>query len=163
MANEAFVSLSGFVATQPRKGQTKNGTLSLSMRVGWMPRTQDRNTGEWSDQQSSFLTVQCYSKLAEYASFSLRRGDPIVVRGAMKIREYNDQTGQRRIAVELQANSIGHDMSRGISSLSKLPMRKDMTADEYERSLAEASSRTPLPGDADQGESASEPDRKSVV
>lgn len=160
MANEALISLTGFVATQPKKGQTKGGTQTVSMRVGWTPRAVDKTTGEWTDQASSFLTVECYGKLAEHAGLCLRRGDPIVVRGNMRIREYVDQNGQRRSAVEVDANSIGHDMWRGISTLSKLPTRKEMTAEEYERSLAAAATRTPLPGDADPAESGAgqEPD-----
>ena len=146
MANEAYISLIGFVATQPKKGQTKTGSQTVSMRVGWTPRTIDRNTGEWSDLPSSFATVQCYRKVAEHASVCLRRGDPIVLRGTLRVREYTDQNGQRRSAVEINAESIGHDMSRGISTYSKLPTRTELTADEYEQSLA-AGERSPLPGD----------------
>jgi single-strand DNA-binding protein len=162
MANEAHISLIGFVATQPKKGLTKNGWLSLSMRVGWTPRTLNQTTGEWSDLPSSFVTVQCYRKVAEHASVCLRRGDPIVVRGTMRVREYTDQNGQRRSSVEVQADSIGHDMSRGISTYSKLPARAELTAEEYEQSLA-ASERNPLPGDLAQPapDGAQEPDGDS--
>jgi single-strand DNA-binding protein len=148
MANEADVSLIGFVATQPRKGRTKTGITTLSMRVGWTPRTVDKTTGEWSDQPSSFATLWCYRKVAEYASVCIRRGEPIVVRGRLRVREYTDQNGVRRSSVEITAESIGHDISRGISTYSKLPTRAEPTADEYEQSLA--AERNPLPGDREQ-------------
>ena len=161
MAHEAYVSLIGFVATQPKKGLTKTGSPTLSMRVGWTPRTLDRATGVWSDLPSSFATVQCYRKVAEHASVCVRRGDPIVVRGTLRVREYVDQNGQRRSSVEVQADSIGHDMSRGISTYSKLPQRTDLTAEEYEQSLATAE-RDPLPGDREQAaQDAAESDRDS--
>jgi single-strand DNA-binding protein len=146
MANEAYVSLIGFVATQPKKGLTKGGSVSLSMRVGWTPRALDRATGVWSDLPSSFVSVQCYRKVAEHAAVCLRRGDPVVLRGTLRVREYTDQAGQRRSSVEVQADSIGHDMSRGISNYSKLPARAELTAEQYEQSLV-AADRTPLPGD----------------
>jgi single-strand DNA-binding protein len=147
MANEADVSLIGFVATQPKKGRTKTGITTLSMRIGWTPRTVDKTTGEWSDLPSSFATLWCYRKVAEYASVCIRRGEPIVVRGTLRVREYTDQTGQRRSSVEITAESIGHDISRGISTYSKLPTRGELTAEEYEQSLAELN---PLPGDREQ-------------
>jgi single-strand DNA-binding protein len=146
MANEAYVSLIGFVATQPKKGRTKTGSPTLSMRVGWTPRTVDRDTGAWSDLPSSFVTVTCYRKVAEHASVCLRRGEPIVVRGTLRVREYLDQNGQRRSSVDVQADSIGHDMSRGISNYHKLSARAEPTAEEYEQSQA-AATRSPLPGD----------------
>ena len=74
MANEAQVSVIGFVATQPIGGYTKTGARSVSMRVGWTPRVFDRDTGAWTDQASSFLTVQCYRKVAEHAAVTPTRG-----------------------------------------------------------------------------------------
>lgn len=145
MANEANVSLIGFVATQPKKVRTKTGTPTVSMRVGWTPRTVNKATGEWSDQPSSFATVWCYRKVAEHASVCIRRGEPIVLRGTLRVREYTDQNGQRRSSVEITADSIGHDISRGISTYTKLPTRGELTAEEYEQSLT--AERNPLPGD----------------
>ncbi len=74
MANEAQISVVGFVATQPKAGFTKGGSRSVTMRMGWTPRTFDRDTGDWSDQPSSFVTVQCYKKIAEHARVCLRQG-----------------------------------------------------------------------------------------
>ncbi len=153
MANEAHVSVVGFVATQPRAGYTKGGSRTVSMRMGWTPRTFDRETEAWSDLPSSFVTVQCYKKVAEHAAVCLRRGDPIVVRGTMRVREYVDQNGQRRSSVEVHADSIGHDLSRGITVFSRPPAQAGQTAYEYEQSLAAAAGRNPLLGDRDQAES----------
>ncbi len=147
MANEAQVSVIGFVATQPIGGYTKTGSRSVSMRVGWTPRVFDRDTGAWTDQASSFLTVQCYRKVAEHAAVCLRRGDPIVVRGTLRVREYVDKNGGRRSSVEVTADSIGHDMSRGISWFTRSTAKAEQTAAEYERAMA--TERHPLPGDRD--------------
>jgi single-strand DNA-binding protein len=147
MANEAHISVVGFVATQPRAGFTKGGSRSVSMRMGWTPRTFDRDTGAWSDQPSSFVTVQCYKKVAEHAAVCLRRGDPIVVRGTMRVREYVDQNGQRRSSVEVHADSIGHDLSRGITFFSRPPAQAGQTAEEHERAMAAGAGRNPLLGD----------------
>ncbi len=154
MANDAHFSVVGFVATQPRGGYTKAGSRSVSMRVGWTPRSFDRATGEWGDQPSSFITVQCYKKVAEHAAVCLRRGDPIVVRGTLRVREFVDQNGLRRSSVEVIADSIGHDLSRGITVFSKAPAQVEQTAYEHEQAMAAEAGRNPLPGDRDAGESA---------
>jgi single-strand DNA-binding protein len=149
VANDVNISVVGFVATQPRGGHTKTGSRSVTMRVGWTPRAMDRTTGEWTDQPSSFITVQCYKKVAEHAAVCLRRGDPIIVRGTLRIREFVDQAGNRRSAVEVIADSIGHDMSRGISLFTKATASVERTAAEHEQQLAAEAGRDPLPGDRD--------------
>jgi single-strand DNA-binding protein len=145
MVNEAFFSVTGYVATQPRVGYTKGGTRSLSMRVGWTPRRQDKVTGEWIDEPSSFITVQSYGKVAEHGAACLHRGEPIVVKGSLRVREYADEAGTRRSSVEVIAQSIGHDMSRGLSLFSR-PPHAEPSAAEVERAEA-AAARNPLPGD----------------
>lgn len=142
MINEAYFSVTGYVATDPKVGYTRDGTRTLSMRVGWTPRRLDRATGDWMDQPSSFISVQCFRKVAENGAFSLRRGDPIVLKGTLRVREYSDQAGAKRISVDVVADTIGHDMSRGISNYARVSASQHQTAAERE-----AAERDPLPGD----------------
>jgi single-strand DNA-binding protein len=145
MANDAHFSVTGFIATQPKSSTLKGGTTMLRMRVGWTPRVMDRNTGEWTDQQTSFVSVTCYRKVAEHGAMCLRRGDPVMLIGSLQVREYTDQAGVRRNSVDVVADNISHDMSRGISNYSKASPNAGPTAKEYELSMA--AERDPLPGD----------------
>jgi single-strand DNA-binding protein len=145
MANEANFAVSGYVATQPRSYTTKDGTPTLSMRVAWTPRVVSKVTGEWTDQPTSFVSVTCYRKVAENAAKSLRKGDPIVLRGTLKVREYADQAGAKRTAVDVVADSLGHDLSKGSTHYTKAPRHSEKTAEEYDSSTAVE--RNPLPGD----------------
>ncbi len=154
MVNEAHFSVVGFVATQPKGGTTRTGTRTLSMRVGWTPRNFDRTTSTWTDQPTSFITVQCYKKVAEHGYVCLRRGDPVIVKGSLRVREFVDQSGVRRSSVEVQADSIGHDLSRGIAMFNKTQAQVEQTAYEHEKAMATAEGRNPLPGDRE----AAEPD-----
>jgi single-stranded DNA-binding protein len=119
MSNEAYLSVTGYVATTPEPGCTSSGVPTLSMRLGWTPRRLDQGTGEWSDEPTSFVTVKCYRKLADNGQFSLRRGDPVFVRGTLRVREYQAKDGSRGTAVEITATSIGHDLTKGITAFSK--------------------------------------------
>jgi single-strand DNA-binding protein len=145
MAHEAMFAVSGYVATQPVKRVTKNGTVTLSMRVAWTPRVIDKATGDWTDQETSFVSVTCFRKVAENAAKSLRRGDAIVLRGTLKVREYTDQAGVKRSSVDVVADSIGHDMAKGTSHYTKGSQHAEQTAEEYQSSTA--AERQPLPGD----------------
>ena len=150
MMNEAHISLSGFVATQPYLNETRTGVPSLSMRVAWTPRKLDRATGEWVDADTSFLTVQCYRKLAENAGTCLRKGDPVVVRGRMTIRDFEDKAGRQRTRVEVDAASIGHDLSRGVAQFQRLRPQTGLTAMELRAAEEGASGNGGAP-DGDDG------------
>jgi single-strand DNA-binding protein len=131
MINEAHISLSGYVATQPFLRETRTGIPSLTMRVAWTPRRMDRVTGEWVDADTSFLSVACYRKLAENAATCLRKGDPVVVRGRVSVRNYEDKNGLQRTSVEVDATSVGHDLSRGVAQFQRVRPQTGMTAMEY--------------------------------
>jgi single-strand DNA-binding protein len=145
MANDALFAVAGYVATQPKSGKTRSGAPFLFMRVAWTPRAFNKATGAWTDQQTSFVSVICYRKVAENAAKCLRRGDAITLRGSVQVRDYVDQAGVKRLSVDVVADSLGHDMSRGLSHYSKVSQHAGQTAEEYGWSTA--AERTPLPGD----------------
>jgi single-strand DNA-binding protein len=112
MSNEAFFSVAGYVATEPKPTLTSSGVPTVSMRLAWTPRRFDKATGEWTDEPSSFASVRCFRKLAQNAAICLRKGDPVVVTGTMRIRDYDAKDGTKRTNVDVLATSIGPDLSR---------------------------------------------------
>ena len=114
MSNEALVSMTGYVATQPKYRMIGNGASVVSMRVAWTPRYIDRGTGEWVDGNTSYLTVSCWRKLAENVAMCLRKGDPVVVKGRLSVRAH-EKDGMPRTEVDVDASSVGHDLSRGVA------------------------------------------------
>lgn len=156
-ANDAYFSVSGYVATQPKPGRMKDGTQTLSFRLAWTPRALDRASGEWADLPSSFASVTCYRKLAEHGMYCLRRGDPVVLKGTLRVREYVDQAGARRNSVDVVANFLGHDMTKGTSMFSKQPQHAEQTAAEYQQSQTAA--HDPRPGDVAALQHQGEPQR----
>ncbi len=131
-SGDAFISLTGYIATQPTMRTTRTGVPSLSMRVGWTPRWLDRESGEWTDGPSSFATVQCYRRLAQNAAMSLRTGDAVQVRGKLSVREYEGRNGEKMINVDIDATSIGHDLCRGVAGFSRARQSTGPTAAELE-------------------------------
>ena len=130
MFNEAHISLTGYVATQPTIKEVAPGISMLSMRVGWTPRKRDRATGEWVDGVSSFVTVICWRRLAHNLSICLRKGDPVVVKGRLSVRDWEDKAGARRTSVEIDASSVGHDLDRGVADFQRVRPPTGQTAAE---------------------------------
>ncbi len=143
--NEAQVVLAGYVAREPRYRKTHNGYSYTSLRVGYTPRRMDRDSGEWSDGGTSFVTVFCWRGLAENVAMCVRKGDPVLVKGKLQVRPYTDKDGASRVAVEVEASSIGHDLTRGVAMFQRALRPAGETALERAASVAP-------PGEAGAGE-----------
>jgi single-strand DNA-binding protein len=135
MINEAVVSMTGYVATQPTWRETSTGTPKITMRVAWTPRRMDRSTGEWADGHTSYVTVICWRKLADNVATCLRKGDPVMVKGRLSVRPYDGKDGVPRTAVEVDASSVGHDLSRGVAQFQRTRPPTGKTADEHAAEL----------------------------
>jgi len=130
MINEAQLFLAGYVAREPRNRTTTTGVSYTSLRVGYTPRRVDRETGEWSDAGTSFVTVFCWRALADNVATCVRKGDPVLVKGKLQVRPYTDKDGASRLAVEVEATSLGHDLSRGVANFRRAYKSPGETAAE---------------------------------
>ena len=130
MSQGAYVTLVGFVAQDPNIRTTATGKQLTKVRVGTTPRYRDDESGQWRDGETSYYDVKCWNRLAEHARLSLRKGEPVVVKGKFRIGNFEDKDGHRRISVEITADTLGHDLTRGVASYSRMQLRRpDADAD----------------------------------
>jgi single-strand DNA-binding protein len=114
-----YVTLTGYVATEPKLYFTKNNEVPMAnIRVGSTPRRIDRTTGEWRDGDTSYFTVKCWRRLAMNAKASLHKGDPVIVQGKFRTRSWANEE-RSGTEVEIEADSIGHDLSFGWSHFNR--------------------------------------------
>jgi len=130
MINDANIDLAGFVASEPSFKRLDNGTSTAKLRVAYTERRFNRETGEWGDGPTSFVTVLCWRTLADNVAVCLRKGEPVLVRGRLRVREYQDTEGRPRSVTEVDASSIGHDLSRGVAHFSRARRAPGETAAE---------------------------------
>jgi single-strand DNA-binding protein len=116
MSQGAFVTLVGYVAQEPSIRTTKTGKTVTDLRVGITPRYRDQATGEWRDAESSYFTVSCWDRLAQHVRASMHKGEPVLIRGKFKTSTYEDKEGRPRTDTRITADTVGHDLSRGIAN-----------------------------------------------
>jgi single-strand DNA-binding protein len=143
MINDAQVVLTGFVVSAPYFRHTAKGNPATTLRVAYTPRHVDRDTGEWADGETSFVNVLCYRTLASNVAMCLRKGEPVLVRGRLRVRPYQDKEGAPRIAVEVDAQAVGHDLTRGVAHFSRTQRAAGETAAESAQTQAAAQSQPP--------------------
>src|SRR5215469_17159280 len=135
MSQGAYVTLVGYVAQEPSIRTTKTGKVVTELRVGIAPRYRDRASGEWRDAESSYFSVSCWERLAHHVRASMHKGEPVLVRGKFKTSTYEDKDGRPRTDTRITADTVGHDLSRGIANYIKHrskqpPAEGDQTSDQ---------------------------------
>lgn len=113
--NETLVTMIGNVASTVSYGQTAAGVPMANFRLAATERRYDRARGEWVDGDTNWVTVNAWRWLAANVVSSLGKGDPVVVSGRLRVREWEDG-GKRRSVVEIDARVVGHDLGRGTSA-----------------------------------------------
>lgn len=118
--NDALITVVGYVAAEPHFEILASGTSLMSLRVGSTPRRYDRDLGRWRDDDPMFLTATCWRTLADnLRGCDLKRGDPIIVTGKLRIREYV-KGAERRFSAQIEATTVGHDLSRGVARFQRV-------------------------------------------
>jgi single-strand DNA-binding protein len=144
MSQGAYVTLVGFVAQDPTIRTTATGKQLTRVRVGTTPRHRDDESGQWRDGETSYYDVKCWNRLAEHVRLSLRKGEPVIVKGKFRISNFEDKNGQTRISVEITADTLGHDLSRGAANYMRLQSRR--TDPEADRARGESAGNLEDPG-----------------
>ena len=138
---QSTVTLVGNVVTDVTLRQTTAGPVA-GFRLAATNGYTDRRTSQWVER-TTYLNVSAWRSLGEHVAGSIHKGQPVVVVGRLRQREY-EKDGQTRQVVEIDADLVGHDLSRGTASFVR-SRRGPQTAD-----LArEAVVATELSGDGD--------------
>lgn len=112
--NDIQVTLVGRVIADPTYVRLDARIHVLSLRVAPMSRRYDRRLGRWRDASAPCVAVACWRGLAENVAASVRNGDFVVVTGNLRMRNYPGKDGDRGFSVEVEATTVGHDLSRGV-------------------------------------------------
>jgi single-strand DNA-binding protein len=116
---DTHMTVVGNVVAPPRMRMTKGGHSVTNFRVASTPRRYDGDEGKWVDCDTLYVNVTCWRGLAENVAVSLQKGQPVVVTGRYYAREYQvDEV--TRVAYELEAVAVGHDLTRGTTEFRKV-------------------------------------------
>lgn len=130
--NETHVTVVGNVVADPVRRVTKSGDPYVTFRVASTVRRFDPATSGYVDVDTSFVDVRAFRRLALHVADSVLRGQPVVVSGRLRVREWTngDRTGT---GVEIDARAVGHDLTWGTASF-----RRERRLGEARAALTEA-------------------------
>lgn len=94
---------------EPRISQA--GKAWCSVRVASTPREKDRQSGEWRDGETMFVSIALFGDYADHAVQSLSKGVRVTATGKLRQRSYTDNQGAERVSVELyDVEAIGPEL-----------------------------------------------------
>lgn len=124
------IAVTGLVATTPRHLVTQDGLPITSFRLASSQRRFDRTQNKWIDGETNWYTISSFRQLAINSSTSVSKGDRVTVLGKLHVRDWDN--GERAgTSVEIEADSIGHDLNWGSSSFTRTVLVRE--ADEAEQ------------------------------
>ncbi|MFF3938669.1 single-stranded DNA-binding protein [Streptomyces phaeofaciens] len=119
MAGETVITVVGNLVDDPELRFTPSGAAVAKFRVASTPRTFDRQTNEWKDGESLFLTCSVWRQAAENVAESLQRGMRVIVQGRLKQRSYEDREGVKRTVYELDVEEVGPSLRSATAKVTK--------------------------------------------
>ncbi|MFE0347166.1 single-stranded DNA-binding protein [Streptomyces griseoluteus] len=119
MAGETVITVVGNLVDDPELRFTPSGAAVAKFRVASTPRTFDRQTNEWKDGESLFLTCSVWRQAAENVAESLQRGMRVIVQGRLKQRSYDDRDGVKRTVYELDVEEVGPSLRNATAKVTK--------------------------------------------
>jgi single-strand DNA-binding protein len=120
------ITVSGLVATTPRHLVTQDGLPITSFRLASSQRRFDRSLNKWVDGETNWYTITAFKQLAVNVSQSINKGERIVVTGVLRVRDWDN--GERAgTSVEVEATSMGHDLSWGTAVFTRTVLVKEPT------------------------------------
>ena len=119
MAGETPITVIGNLTADPELRFTPSGAAVANFTVASTPRTFDRQTNEWKDGESLFLSCSVWRQAAENAAESLVRGSRVIVSGRLKARSYETREGEKRTVFEVDVDEVGPSLRYATAKVTK--------------------------------------------
>jgi single-strand DNA-binding protein len=120
---DTTITIAGNLTGEPELRYTPNGAAVANFSVAVTPPVKDGDG--WRDGDTSFFRCTAWRTLAEHVA-ELAKGDRVLVYGTLRQRSWQTDEGERRSAVEVQAEDVGPSLKWATAK----PQRISRTGDD---------------------------------
>jgi single-strand DNA-binding protein len=124
-AGDTQITIAGNLVDDPELRFTPSGQPVAKFRVASTPRFLDKNTNEWKDGDSLFLTCNVWRQAAENVAESLTRGTRVIVSGRLRQRSYETKEGEKRTVYEVEVDDVGPSLRNASAKVNKMARSGD--------------------------------------
>jgi single-strand DNA-binding protein len=119
MAGETTITIIGNLVDDPDLRFTPSGAAVANFRIASTPRTFDKQTSEWKDGETLFLSCAVWRQAAENVAESLQRGMRVIVTGRLKSRSFETREGEKRTVFEIDVDEVGPSLKSATAKVTK--------------------------------------------
>jgi single-strand DNA-binding protein len=98
------VMISGRLTRDPDRRYAQDGTPVTGFGIAFHRRWRGRDGRP--AEQTGYVQVMTYQRLAEVCGQYLKRGSPVLVEGRLQMREWDGPDGARRTRLEVRADAV---------------------------------------------------------
>ena len=154
--NESYTTIQGRVVATPESRITRTGVPFTAFRLASTSRRPNPQTREYEDGPTNFFNVTAFRTLGANVGNSLKKGDPVIVYGRLRVNQWMRNDNTPATSVEIDAYSVGHDLTWGTTELVKVSRAQmdqtDRLADPSIQTVHAQLEGYPVPDDADTDE-----------
>lgn len=118
--NESYITVTGRVVADPESRTTRTGVPFAAFRLASTVRRPNPKTREYEDAGTSFYNVTAFRSLGANVANSLKKGEPVVVYGRLRVNQWMRSDNTHATSVEIDAYNVGHDLSWGTTTLTRV-------------------------------------------
>jgi single-strand DNA-binding protein len=118
-AGDTPITVVGNLVADPELRFTASGQPVATFRIASTPRIMDRQTNEWKDGDSLFLSCNVWRQAAENVAESLQRGMRVIVTGRLKQRNYETKEGEKRTVYEVEVDDVGPSLRNASAKVAR--------------------------------------------
>jgi single-strand DNA-binding protein len=118
-AGDTPITVVGNLVADPELRFTPAGQPVATFRIASTPRLMDRQTNEWKDGDSLFLSCNVWRQAAENVAESLQRGMRVIVTGRLKQRNYETKEGEKRTVYEVEVDDVGPSLRNASAKVTR--------------------------------------------
>ncbi len=119
-AGDTPITVVGNLVADPELRFTSTGQPVATFRIASTPRVMDRQTNEWKDGDSLFLSCNVWRQAAENVAESLQRGMRVIVTGRLKQRNYETREGEKRTVYEVEVDDVGPSLRNASAKVNRV-------------------------------------------
>jgi single-strand DNA-binding protein len=124
-----LITIVGRVGSIPRHIVTSAGLSITTFRLASNHRRFDRAESRFVDGETNWYSVSAFRQLAVNTAASLERGQRVIVTGRLKVQNW-ENGGRSGLNVEIEADSIGHDLNWGTARYAKTAGSRGASRDD---------------------------------
>lgn len=132
--NESLVTVIGNMIADPVLRNGKNGRPFATFRVASTIRRRDPASGTYVNGGTNYVNVVVFNALAANVVASLKKGEPVIVYGRLRVNEWVGSQNQHMTSVEVEGYNVGHDLTWGQAKYTKMGRVRLVTDDRPDRS-----------------------------